>query len=954
MTSHTSSLSDWLGDSLPPTFSSRHLGAEDSDLPKLLKEVDFDSLDAFTDAVVPPFIRRETELSTPEGSSEEEALRDLRLIMQQNQTPSCYWGQGYHPTRLPPTLLRNLLENPGWYTPYTPYQAEIAQGRLEMLLNFQTLISDLTGLPFANASLLDEATACGEALGLAFAQSRQKRTVAVADSGLHPQNLEVLRTRARFIGVDLQVQDVFQSELPENCCAVLVQTPDTHGLLQKGLQELAEQTHTAGALLIAVVDPIAQCLLDTPASWGADIAVGSTQRFGLPMGAGGPHAGFMAVSDPLKRRLPGRIVGVSKDSRGHHAYRLALQTREQHIRRDKATSNICTAQVLPAVIATAYALYHGPAGLKRIAERIARMTQALRAALEAAGLDLLAGPSFDTLQVQLTTEEQASLLAKAEAAGILLRPFASGAVGISLHEDMEPRDLEALLNLFDASLPAAAPGNPLDTLTPWLRTATLLPQEVFHLYHTEHEMLRYLNRLQSKDVSLVHSMISLGSCTMKLNAAAEMIPVTWPEVGGVHPASPAHQQTGYDHLRADLEAWLSDITALPVCSLQPNAGSQGELAGLLAIRDYHVARGDADRDICLIPASAHGTNPASAVMAGFRVVAVACDDRGNIDSADLEKKIGLHPGKIAALMMTYPSTHGVFEVTVKEVCDRIHEAGGQVYMDGANMNAQVGLTAPGLIGADVCHLNLHKTFCIPHGGGGPGMGPICAGAHLGPHMPSNPLQASTPPLAISATPLGSASILVISWMYIRMMGPDGLKRATQLALLNANYMAKKLSWAYPVLYTGEGGRVAHEFILDLRDLTSKAGLIIDDIAKRLMDYGFHAPTMSFPVPGTLMIEPTESESPAELDRFCEAMIAIRGEIQAVIDGEITPEDSPLHHAPHTAADIAGEWDRPYSRELAAFPLEWVRERKVWPAANRIDNTYGDRNLICTCEWNPDV
>jgi len=950
----SSSLTHWLGNSHPSTFSTRHLGIRDTDLPDMLREVGSETLEAFTADVVPPFIRREHPLETPEASTEEEALRDLKSIMSRNHTPSCYWGQGYHPSRLPPTLLRNLLENPGWYTPYTSYQAEIAQGRLEMLLNFQTLISDLTGLPFANASLLDEATACGEALGLAFAHGRQKRTVAVADIGLHPQNLEVLRTRARFIGVDLQVQDVFTHGVPDNCCAVLVQTPDTRGRLQEGLRPLAANVHAAGALLVAVVDPLAQCLLDTPASWEADIAVGSTQRFGLPMGAGGPHAGFMAVSDPLKRRLPGRIVGVSKDSRGNPAYRLALQTREQHIRRDKATSNICTAQVLPAVIATAYALYHGPESLRRIAERIARLTAALRAGLEQGGIPVAEGASFDTLVVLFRPEEQTALLEKATAANLLLRPYADGAVGISLHEDVEARDLQALLDLFGATLPDHAPENPLSALAPWLRTTPLLPQEVFHLYHTEHEMLRYLNRLQSKDVSLVHSMISLGSCTMKLNAAAEMIPVTWPEVGGVHPAAPADQQLGYDRLREDLETWLSDITALPVCSLQPNAGSQGELAGLLAIRDYHVARGDADRDVCLIPASAHGTNPASAVMAGFRVVAVGCDERGNIDLADLEKKIGLNEGKIAALMMTYPSTHGVFEVTVKEVCDRIHDAGGQVYMDGANMNAQVGLTAPGLIGADVCHLNLHKTFCIPHGGGGPGMGPICAGAHLAPHMPSNPLQDSTPPLAISATPLGSASILVISWMYIRMMGPDGLRQATQLALLNANYMARKLSWAYPVLYTGENGRVAHEFILDLRDLTAKAGLVIDDIAKRLMDYGFHAPTMSFPVPGTLMIEPTESESRAELDRFCEAMVAIRGEIQAVIDGHLSPEDSPLHHAPHTAADIAGEWHRPYSREEAAFPLEWVRERKVWPAANRIDNTYGDRNLVCTCEWNPDV
>jgi glycine dehydrogenase len=954
MTDLETTLFAWMGDTTPPTFPYRHLGSSDAEQLEMCRTLGTDSVETLTADIIPPSIRRSEPLNNPPACTEEDALEELRRIAGQNTMNGCYIGQGYHPALIPPVILRNILENPGWYTQYTPYQAEIAQGRLEMMLNFQTLITELCGLPFANASLLDEATACGEALGMAFAHSRQKRKRALADTGLHPQNIQILKARAASLNLELVVGDVCAAELDDSVCAVFLQTPDTRGRLRlEELPELSEKARAHKILTVVAVDPLAQCLLTPPGDLGADIVVGCSQRFGLPMGGGGPHAGFMAVSDELKRRMPGRIVGVSVDTRGKAGYRLALQTREQHIRREKATSNICTAQVLPAILSTAYAMYHGPAGLRRIAERVASLTAALRQVLSQSGMDLLPGPCFDTLILKTTAAEQAELRRKAETAGINLRYFANGETGISLNETSRPGDVAALLDLFGAVPGLAAPaGSVLGDLSGFIRPETFLKQEVFSRYHTEHELLRYLHRLQGKDLSLTHSMISLGSCTMKLNSTAEMIPVTWPEFAHIHPAAPASNLTGYQQLCAELETWLSDITLLPACSLQPNAGSQGELAGLMAIREYHLANGDDQRTVCLIPTSAHGTNPASAVMAGFEVVAVACDEQGNVDFNDLKAKIERHADTLGALMITYPSTHGVFEEGVRDICAAVHEAGGQVYMDGANMNAQVGLTAPGLIGADVCHLNLHKTFCIPHGGGGPGMGPICAGEHLRPHLPTDPLRESDRPLAISAAPMGSASILVISWMYIRMMGPNGLKRATQVALLNANYMAKRLELSYPILYSGRNGRVAHEFILDVRELTGRTGLLIDDIAKRLIDYGFHAPTMSFPVPGTLMIEPTESESRAELDRFCEAMIAIRREIQDVIDGKIAAHDSPLHHAPHTADDLADDWDRAYSREQAAFPLQWVRERKFWPAVNRIDNTYGDRNLICTCEWSP--
>jgi glycine dehydrogenase len=947
MTSTSSSLPAWLSGLEPPQFASRHLGSSDADLQQMCASVGTPSLDHLTKEILPPGIVRETPIDIPAGCSEEQALSELRAIADQNTVSTSLIGQGYHPSHLPPVILRNILENPGWYTQYTPYQAEIAQGRLEMLLNFQTLVTELAGLPFANASLLDEATAFGEALGMAVAQGRGKRTLALVDEGLHPQNLEILKARARSLNLELQIGNVLEMDVTQEVCAVLLQSPDTEGRVRHtDLAPLAERTHEAKALLVVGVDPLAQCLLDTPGPLGADIVVGSTQRFGLPMGCGGPHAGFMATTDALKRRMPGRIVGVSIDTRGKSGYRLALQTREQHIRREKATSNICTAQALPAILATAYAMYHGPDGLHRIAARVATLTRALRQTLQDNGIELSPGGGFDTVVVLLTKDEVSSCLTQAEASQLRFRKISEGRIGISLNETTSLQDLNRIAACFGIKSisPPSAASLPVRT--------DFLKQEVFNRYHSEHEMLRYLHRLQGRDLSLTHSMISLGSCTMKLNATAEMIPVTWPEIGHLHPAAPEADLKGYERIGRDLEAWLSDITCLPACSLQPNAGSQGELAGLVAIREYHLANGEGQRSTCLIPTSAHGTNPASAVMAGFEVVAVACDQAGNVDLEDLQAKIDAHRDTLGALMITYPSTHGVFEAEVKEICKAVHQAGGQVYMDGANMNAQVGITAPGLIGADVCHLNLHKTFCIPHGGGGPGMGPICAGEHLRDHLPTSPFESPERSLAISATPIGSGSILVISWMYIRMMGPEGLRRATQVALLNANYMAKRLEQAYPVLYKGANGRVAHEFILDLRELTAASGLKIDDIAKRLIDYGFHAPTMSFPVPGTLMVEPTESESRAELDRFCQAMESIRKEIQAVLDGDHAAEASPLAHAPHTADDLTGEWDRVYSRTEAAFPLDWVRERKFWPYTNRIDNTYGDRNLICTCEWDP--
>ncbi len=929
-------------------FAARHLGPTDSDIARMAAECGFDSLDALINTAVPASIRFAGDLDLPGALDEQAALGRLGGMMAANKVARSFIGAGYHGTFTPPVIARCVFENPGWYTAYTPYQAEIAQGRLEVLLSFQTLVADLTGLPVAGASLLDEGTAAAEAMSMGLA-AKPKGTVFFVSERCHPQTIAVVRTRAEPLGVEVRVGDhaTFDPAACEGLFGALVQYPDTEGAAHD-FAPFAEAVHAAGALLVAACDPLSLTLLKPPGEWGADIAVGSAQRFGVPMGNGGPHAAFLACSDALKRRLPGRLVGISRDALGNLAYRLSLQTREQHIRRDKATSNICTAQVLLAVIAALYACYHGPAGLRAIAERIARQTKALADRLAAAGLTVSA-PSFDTIAVESPNPSDDRLL---------FRDLGDGRTAVSLDETTTDADLTAIAEAFGASA-ASPPDPPLSHLqspppeewlaAPLRRQSNYLTHPVFNRYHTETEMLRYLRRLEGRDLTLNHSMIPLGSCTMKLNAAAEMLPVSWPEVKDIHPFAPASQRAGYASMFAELEAWLAEITGFHAVSLQPNAGSQGEYAGLLAIRAYHRARGDLGRTACLIPTSAHGTNPASAVMAGFKVVPVGCDDEGNIDVADLRAKAEANAATLGALMITYPSTHGVFEESVAEICEIIHTHGGQVYMDGANMNAQVGLCRPGDIGADVCHLNLHKTFCIPHGGGGPGVGPIGVAEHLAPHLPGGPGLPEGDVGPVSAAPHGSASITVISWMYIQMMGAAGLRRATEVAILNANYIAKRLEPYFPVLYKGAGGLVAHECIIDLRPLKESAGIEVEDVAKRLIDYGFHAPTMSWPVAGTLMIEPTESESPAELDRFCEAMIAIHAEAKAVQSGAMDAADNPLKNAPHTAPQTASDrWPHPYSRDQAAFPAPWLREGKYWPPVSRIDNVYGDRNLVCTC------
>jgi glycine dehydrogenase len=866
---------------------------------------------------------------------------------------------GYADTITPPVILRNIMENPGWYTQYTPYQAEIAQGRLEALLNFQTMVMELTAMDIANASMLDEGTAAAEAMTLckrSQKSSSSANTFFVAHT-VHPQTIDIVRTRAEALGYAVTVGD-WRTYDCADAFGVLVQYPDTDGAIDGGLEEFTARAHDAGALVVVATDLLALTLLRPPGEWGADVVVGNSQRFGVPMGYGGPHAGFMATREAHKRILPGRLVGVSRDAQGNPAMRLTLQTREQHIRRDKATSNICTAQVLLAVMASMYAVYHGPDGLRTIAQRVHLMTQTLAVGLRDLGYTLAEGPFFDTIKVLSGPREAANLLHGGHQIGINLRPFSKDgeivAVGISLDETTSVENLQQLLALFGegATLDVEAIADGVDAaFSPDLaRTSDFLTHPVFNSYHSETEMLRYMTRLQSRDLSLTHSMIPLGSCTMKLNATTEMIPVTWPEFGHLHPFIPADQAEGYHELFRRLERWLAEITGFAAVSLQPNAGSQGEYTGLLTIRAWHRSRGDEERTVCLIPSSAHGTNPASAAMAGMEVVVVACDENGNVDLDDLRAKAALHADKLAAAMVTYPSTHGVFEEGIHDLCDIIHEHGGQVYMDGANMNAQVGLCRPGDIGADVCHLNLHKTFTIPHGGGGPGVGPIGVAAHLAPFLPGHAVveevggeQAIG---AVSAAPWGSSSILPISYAYIAMMGSEGLTDATRIAILNANYIAARLAPHYDVLYTGANGRVAHECIIDTRPL--KPWVEVEDIAKRLMDYGFHAPTMSFPVAGTLMVEPTESESKEELDRFCDAMIAIRDEIRAIERGESDAEDNALKHAPHTADVLTGTWGRAYSREQAAFPLPWVKERKFWPYVSRIDNVYGDRNLVCAC------
>jgi len=959
------------------SFARRHIGPNEDEVRTMLRELGFENLDSLVDAAVPKNIRLDRELDLPQAKSETEALAELRAISRKNRIARSFIGCGYSDCITPPVIQRNILENPGWYTAYTPYQAELAQGRLEALLNFQQMIIDLTALDIANASLLDEATAAGEAMTLCHAAVPNRKTFFVADN-CHPQTIAVVQTRAKPLGIEVKIGDYSRFKFDETVFGALVQYPATDGAVYD-YADFIKQAHDAGALVAVAADILALTLLKPPGEFGADVTVGSTQRFGVPMGFGGPHAAYFATRDQYKRHMPGRLVGVSHDAEGRPAYRLALQTREQHIRRDKATSNICTAQVLLAVIASMYAVYHGPRGLRAIAERVHRLTSRLADGLRALGLNITHENFFDTLRVEV--ESSTIILEHAAKAGCNLRALGPRAVGISFDETTMPQDIQLLMSIFRGTIVRDFADDhlgepPIRIPQSATRTSPFLTHPVFNTHDTETEMLRYLKKLESRDLSLTTSMIPLGSCTMKLNATAEMFPISWLEISRLHPFAPADQTAGYAEMCEQLEDWLAEITGFAAVSLQPNAGSQGEFAGLLAVREYHASHGEAHRNICLIPTSAHGTNPASAIMAGFKVVSVACLKDGDIDLADLRAKADEHARDLAALMVTYPSTHGVFELTIREICDIVHAHGGQVYMDGANMNAQVGLCRPGDYGADVCHLNLHKTFCIPHGGGGPGVGPIGVAKHLAPYLPrefildsqtgrilfgegehgKRPSLGSNPHYRhgggkgdnVSAAPYGSASILTITWMYICMMGAEGLKRASEVAILNANYMAKRLDPYFPVLFKGKRGLVAHECIVDLRQWKS-AGIEVEDVAKRLMDYGFHAPTVSWPVAGTMMIEPTESEPKHELDRFCDAMISIHTEMQAIADGKQDRQGNLLKNAPHTAQQIASDkWDRPYSREQAAFPAPWTREHKFWPAVSRIDNVYGDRNLFCSC------
>ncbi|MBR7523533.1 aminomethyl-transferring glycine dehydrogenase [Pseudomonas juntendi] len=932
-------------------FIARHIGPRTADEQAMLAALGFESLDAMTAAVIPDSIKGTSVLGAHDGQSEADALAALKAIAGKNQLFKSFIGQGYYNTHTPAPILRNLLENPAWYTAYTPYQPEISQGRLEALLNFQTLISDLTALPIANASLLDEATAAAEAMTFCKRLSKNKTSHSFfASVHCHPQTLDVLRTRAEPLGIDVVVGDERELGDASAFFGALLQYPASNGEVFD-YREVVQRFHAANALVAVAADLLALTLLTPPGEFDADVAIGSAQRFGVPLGFGGPHAAYFATRDAFKRDMPGRLVGVSIDRFGKTALRLAMQTREQHIRREKATSNICTAQVLLANIASMYAVYHGPAGLKRIAERTHALTAVLAAGLNRLGLQVVGATTFDTLTLATGTAT-ASLHEQARAQGINLRQVDAAHLGLSLDETSTQADVQALWQLFAGNQPlpdfaalAASTGSLLPAAL--LRQSAILEHPVFNRYHSETELMRYLRRLADKDLALDRSMIPLGSCTMKLNAASEMIPVTWAEFGNLHPFAPAEQSQGYLQMTTELEAMLCAATGYDAVSLQPNAGSQGEYAGLLAIRAYHRSRGESHRDICLIPSSAHGTNPATANMAGMRVVVTACDARGNVDVEDLRAKAIEHRERLAAIMITYPSTHGVFEEAIGEICAIIHDNGGQVYIDGANMNAMVGLCAPGKFGGDVSHLNLHKTFCIPHGGGGPGVGPIGVKSHLAPFLPGH-AQLQNTQGAVCAAPFGSASILPITWMYIRMMGGAGLKRASQMAILNANYIARRLEEHYPVLYSGGNGLVAHECILDLRPLKDTSGISVDDVAKRLIDFGFHAPTMSFPVAGTLMIEPTESESKEELDRFCNAMIQIRAEIRAVEDGSLDKDDNPLKNAPHTAAELVGEWAHGYSREQAVYPLPGLVEGKYWPPVGRVDNVFGDRNLVCAC------
>ena len=940
-----------MGDEFGPSdaFVRRHIGPTDADITAMLAAVGADSLDDLMSESLPAAIRMQDSLALGEGISEYELMGQLRELASQNRIHRSFIGMGYSDCIIPPVIQRNILENPGWYTQYTPYQSEIAQGRLEALLNFQTMVGDLTGFALANASLLDEATAAAEAIAMLRAVQKKNASQRVfVSSDCHPQTIAVVKVRAESRGWEVEVGDHREYDFATGAFAALLQYPASDGALHD-YADFCSQAHAHQTLVCVAVDLLALCLLRPPGEFGADAAIGSAQRFGMPMGYGGPHAAFLATRPEFQRQVPGRIIGVSEDVRGQPALRMALQTREQHIKRERATSNICTAEVLPAVVASMYAVYHGPDRLQRIARRIHCQARTLARGLEKAGYRIVHDQYFDTLRVEVGAQGDA-LLAQARAERMNFRDLGDGHWGIALDETTDKADLQAILTLLGGELPAEVDEGPA-----WgpdhVRHSRFMEHPVFAMHHSETEMMRYMRRLEAKDLSLVHAMIPLGSCTMKLNATAEMMAITWPEFAGLHPFAPVEQAQGYAAIFAEMEDMLREITGLKGISLQPNAGSQGEYAGLLIVRKYHQTRGEAQRNVCLIPASAHGTNPASAAMAGLKVVVVACDEDGNIDLADLRAKADAHRERLAALMVTYPSTHGVFEEAIGEICAVVHQAGGQVYMDGANMNALVGLCRPGEIGIDVCHLNLHKTFCIPHGGGGPGMGPIAVAEHLVEFLPSHPLvhtggAKSIGPIA--AAPWGSASILLISWAYLRLMGGAGLAEATEVAILNANYLSSRLADSFPVLYKGRNGRVAHECILDLR-WAREHGIGVEDVAKRLIDYGFHAPTVSFPVVGTLMVEPTESESKAELDRFCEAMIAIGGEIQQIAAGEIDRANNPLVHAPHPMdVVLATEWDRPYSRTVAALPAPWLLERKFWPAVGRLNDAQGDRNLICSC------
>jgi glycine dehydrogenase len=937
-------------------FERRHVAPTDDDRAAMLAVLGLADVAELVDRTVPPGVRQAEPLALPAAAPEADVLAELRRLAERNRPHTSLIGLGYADTITPPVVQRNVLENPAWYTAYTPYQPEISQGRLEALLNFQTMVGDLTGMPLANASMLDESTAAAEAMAMARRLTRHTGDQFFVDARCHPQTIAVVQVRAEPLGIAVRVGDPDRDLDPERAFGALVQYPGTGGAIP-ALSPIAERVHATGGLLCVAADLLGLVLLRSPGDEGADIVVGSAQRFGVPLGFGGPHAGFLACREEHARQLPGRLVGVSVDVAGRPALRLALQTREQHIRREKATSNICTAQVLLANMAGFYAAWHGPDGLRRIAERVHRLTAVLAEGLRRGGVDVVTGACFDTITVRVPGRAAAVAAAARERHRINLREVDADHLGISLDETTTRGVVAAVWDAFGLDLGVAdlegLDAEAADGLDGLRRADEILEHPVFHRHHAEHEMLRYLRRLADRDLALDRTMIPLGSCTMKLNATTEMVPVTWPELAGVHPFAPIDQAAGYLQMIRELEAALCEITGYDAVSLQPNAGSQGELAGLLAIRAWHRSRGDTERDVCLIPQSAHGTNAASAVMAGMRVVVVATDTRGNVDLADLEAKATAHAERLACVMVTYPSTHGVFEAGITDLCEIVHRHGGQVYLDGANLNAMVGLARPGRFGADVSHLNLHKTFCIPHGGGGPGVGPVAVRAHLAPFLPNHPLQPDAGPSTgigpVSSAPWGSAGILAIPWVYLRLMGPDGLRHATETAILSANYVARRLSPHYAVLYAGEHGLVAHECILDLRPLTKETGVTAEDVAKRLMDHGFHAPTLSFPVAGTLMVEPTESESLAELDRFCDAMIAIRGEIDRVGAGEWDREDNPLRRAPHTAEDVTAEtWDRAYGREVAAYPLATVRAAKYWPPVGRIDAAHGDRNLVCAC------